>query len=161
MRTAQWYNRKNIRYLQMGIQKEKPLSRGLLHENAAAYFYSMEIPEKGSEKMESFLDIKGTDLYIHVPAELDHHQAEIIRKSSDQIIQNRNIRRIIFDFRKTNFMDSSGIGMIMGRYKNMRFMGGTVIAIHANERVRRILTLSGVYKVIDIYDGLPVQSNIL
>lgn len=111
--------------------------------------------------MESFLDIKGTDLYVYVPTELDHHQAEIIRKSSDHMIQNRNIRRIVFDFRRTSFMDSSGIGMIMGRYKNMRFMGGTVIAIHVNERVRRILTLSGVYKVIEIYEGLPVQSNIL
>ena len=49
-------------------------------------------------------------------------------------------------------MDSSGIGVIMGRYKNMRFMGGTVTAVHVNERIRRILTLSGVYKMLDISD---------
>lgn len=110
--------------------------------------------------MEKGFQIKGTDLIILVPAELDHHNAEMIRKSSDRMIQNRNIRRIIFDFQKTVFMDSSGIGMIMGRYKNMRFMGGTVIAIRVSERIRRILTLSGVYKVIDIYEGLPLQSNI-
>ena len=47
----------------------------------------------------------------------------------------------------------------MGRYKNMRFMGGTVIAVHVNERIRRILTLSGVYKVLDIYEGQAVPSN--
>lgn len=110
--------------------------------------------------MEDFLDIKGTDLIIMVPPELDHHNAERIKRCADQMIQNRNIRRIVFDFRRTTFMDSSGIGMIMGRYKNMRFMGGAVIAIHVNERIRKILTLSGVYKVIDIYDGLPLQSNI-
>lgn len=110
--------------------------------------------------MENGFQIKGTDLIISVPAELDHHNAEMIRKNSDQMIQNRNIRRIIFDFQKTIFMDSSGIGMIMGRYKNMRFMGGTVIAVRVSERIRRILTLSGVYKVIDIYEGLPLQSNI-
>ena len=49
-------------------------------------------------------------------------------------------------------MDSSGIGVIMGRYKNMRFMGGTVTVTHVNERIRRILTLSGVCKVLDISD---------
>lgn len=110
--------------------------------------------------MEDFLKVQGTDLVIMVPAELDHHNAERIKKGCDQMIRNRNIRRIVFDFRKTSFMDSSGIGVIMGRYKNMRFMGGTVIAIQVNERIRKILTLSGIYKMIDIYDGLPMQSNI-
>ena len=57
-------------------------------------------------------------------------------------------------------MDSSGIGMIIGRYKMMRFMGGTVLAIRVNEQIRRVLTLSGIYKVIDIYEGLPQQLNL-
>lgn len=111
--------------------------------------------------MEEFFKIKGTNLTILVPQELDHHNAEIIRRKADRLLQTRNIRSLTFDFKKTHFMDSSGIGMIMGRYKNIRFTGGTVIAIHTNERIRRILTLSGVYKVIDIYEGLPQQSKLL
>ncbi len=103
--------------------------------------------------MEDFFRINGTDLTVCVPAELDHYMAEKIKRGSDRLIENSNIRRIIFDFQKTCFMDSSGIGMIMGRYKNMCFMGGDVVAVNANERIRRILTLSGVYKVIDIYEG--------
>ena len=110
--------------------------------------------------MEERFMINGTNLTILVPAELDHHNAEELKNRADQLIQRRNIRSITFDFGKTGFMDSSGIGMIMGRYKNMRFMGGTVIAIRVNERVRRILTLSGVYKYIDIYEGLPQQSKL-
>ena len=102
--------------------------------------------------MENFFKVDGTDLTVFVPAELDHHIAEKIKKGSDRLIQNSNIRRIIFDFQKTHFMDSSGIGVIMGRYKNMRFMGGDVIAVHVNERIYRILTLSGIYKMIDIYE---------
>ena len=47
--------------------------------------------------------------------------------------------------------------MIIGRYKMMRFMGGTVLAIRVNEQIRRVLTLSGIYKVIDIYEGIPQQ----
>ncbi len=103
--------------------------------------------------MEEFFKVNGTDLTVLVPPELDHYNAEKIKKGSDRLIQSSNIRRVIFDFRKTHFMDSSGIGMIMGRYKNMRFMGGAVIAVHVNDRIQRILTLSGVYKVIDIYEG--------
>ncbi len=115
---------------------------------------------KGIACMESYFKISGTNLTIVVPAELDHHNAQQIKSGADQILQNHNIRSITFDFGKTNFMDSSGIGMIMGRYKNIRFTGGTVIAIRANEQIRRILTLSGVYKVIDIYEGLPQQSKL-
>lgn len=110
--------------------------------------------------MENYFKLSGTNLTVLVPAELDHHHAEQIRKGADQILQTHNIRSIVFDFARTSFMDSSGIGMIMGRYKNIRFTGGTVIAIRANEQIRRILTLSGVYKVIDIYEGLPKQSKL-
>ena len=94
-------------------------------------------------------------LTVFLPRELDHHNAEEIRKESDHLIEHNHIRYVIFDFAETNFMDSSGIGMIMGRYKNIRFMGGTVIATHVSERIRRILTMSGIYKVIDIYEEEP------
>lgn len=114
----------------------------------------------GFRQMDDCFKVKGTNLTIVVPMELDHHSAEKIKTGADKIVQGKNIRSIVFDFGKTNFMDSSGIGMIMGRYKDMRFMGGTVIAVRVNERVRRILTLSGIYKMIEIYEGLPQQSTL-
>ena len=58
----------------------------------------------------------GQTLVIHLPKELDHHNAEEIKREADRLLGTRNIRSIIFDFEKTSFMDSSGIGMIMGRY---------------------------------------------
>ena len=70
-------------------------------------------------------------MVIEVPKELDHHSAEYIREEADRILSERNIRSIVFDFAKTSFMDSSGIGMIMGRYKSIRFLGGKVIAVRA------------------------------
>lgn len=110
--------------------------------------------------MEQLFTISGTTLTVHLPGELDHHNSEQIRTEADRLIRTRNIRRILFDFSKTVFMDSSGIGMIIGRYKTMRFMGGTVIAVRVSEQMRRILTLSGIYKVIDIYEELPRQINL-
>lgn len=110
--------------------------------------------------MEEFVRVTGSSMIIQVPVELDHHNAERIRNETENLLHTRNIRKIIFDFEKTNFMDSSGIGMIMGRYKALRFNGGQVLAIRVNERIRRILTLSGVYKYIDIYEGLPKQTEV-
>ena len=108
--------------------------------------------------MEQFFTISGTILTVHLPSELDHHNSEKIRIEADRLIRSKNIRRVQFDFSQTVFMDSSGIGMIIGRYKTMRFMGGTVIAVRVSEAMRRILTLSGIYKVIDIYEGMPQQT---
>ena len=87
-------------------------------------------------------------LFIQMPKELDHHNSEIIRKKADRIIETRNINMIIFDFENTEFMDSSGIGVILGRYKNMKFSGGTVEAEHVNERIRKIFAMSGMEDLI-------------
>lgn len=91
-------------------------------------------------------------LTIFLPSELDHHNAEEIRKVSDQLIENNHIKCVIFDFAETNFCDSSGIGVLMGRYKMVYLLGGEVWAAHTNERIKKILTMSGVTKIIQIYE---------
>jgi anti-anti-sigma factor len=100
--------------------------------------------------MNELFKITGSSLTIFVPSELDHHNAEIIRNNADKIIENQLITRLIFDFSKTSFMDSSGIGVIMGRYKNLRLMSGSVSAINVSSRVHKMLTLSGLHKLIEI-----------
>lgn len=110
--------------------------------------------------METNFRITGSELTIQVPGELDHHNAETIKNEADHLLETRNIRSIVFDFQNTSFMDSSGIGMIMGRYKNIRLTGGSVVAVRVNDRIRRILTLSGVYKYIAIYEDMPKQPEI-
>ena len=91
-------------------------------------------------------------LTIFLPGELDHHNAEEIRRESDRLIERNHIRYVIFDFRETNFMDSSGIGVIMGRYKRVYLLGGEVFAVHANRRMKQILTMSGIAKIMQIYE---------
>lgn len=91
-------------------------------------------------------------LTIFLPGEVDHCNAEIIRKEADELIQKKHIRYVIFDFQDTNFMDSSGIGVIMGRYRMLCLLGGEVWAVHANERMKKILTMSGAAKIIRVYE---------
>lgn len=89
-------------------------------------------------------------LYIRVPAELDHHSADAICARADELIKTQDIREIVFDFSQTVFCDSSGIGMLMGRYKMMRALGGDVRAVRVGDRVAKILMLSGVMKIIPV-----------
>ncbi|MEE1315170.1 MAG: anti-sigma factor antagonist [Faecalimonas sp.] len=91
-------------------------------------------------------------LTIFVPNELDHHNAEELRVHADELIEQHQIKCVIFDFANTNFMDSSGIGVLMGRYKLIYLMGGEVWAVHVNERIKKIMLMSGVMKIIQIYE---------
>lgn len=100
--------------------------------------------------MKNSLSIQGTDLIVHMPEEVDHLSSNDLRIAADLVLQNYEIQRIIFDFSNTVFMDSSGIGMIMGRYRNIVRKGGQMMAVHASGRIEKILYLSGIYKLISI-----------
>ena len=92
--------------------------------------------------------IKGNTLRIYIPKELDHHISDSLREEADLLTETYFIRNIIFDFSRTEWMDSSGIGVILGRYKNMKFSGGTVRAEHLNERMYKIFHMSGLDELI-------------
>ena len=68
------------------------------------------------------------------------------------MICNREVKNLIFDFSDTEFMDSSGVGIILGRYKKIICFQGKVYAIHANLQIRKILLMSGLQKVIEILE---------
>ena len=96
--------------------------------------------------------IEENSLTIFLPAELDHCNAEQVRKRADMLIEHNHIKYVIFDFANTDFMDSSGIGVLMGRYKLVYLVGGEVWAVNANERIRKILKMSGVTKIIQMFE---------
>ena len=93
--------------------------------------------------------INGNTMIISMNSELDHHLADEMRMIIDEVIDNRGVCDIIFDFCKINFMDSSGIGLIMGRYKKIRDKGKIYI-VGANQSVQRILLISGLHKIVGI-----------
>lgn len=93
-------------------------------------------------------------LVIKLLEELDHHNALTIREQSDKLIAGRNIKDIVFDFTGSDFMDSSGIGVIMGRYKKIIFTGGKVGVTGVNQSVDRIFRLSGLYKIIHKFETI-------
>lgn len=96
-------------------------------------------------------EIQRNCLIIYVNRDLDHHAVTMFREQSDRFIDAGNIRHIIFDFEDVDFMDSSGIGLIMGRYKKVMFRGGKAAVCCVGTEVDRIFKLSGLYKIIEKY----------
>ena len=108
---------------------------------------------RGNKKnMKSVFEVQGNCLTVHLPEEVDHPVSEDIRKESDNIMRKKYIRTMIFDFSETMFMDSSGIGVMMGRYRKLSLTGGEVWAANLNERMKKILKMSGAAKIIRIYE---------
>ena len=89
-------------------------------------------------------------LLVRLRGELDHHAAAKIREEADRMLRSTNAVNIIFDFSELSFMDSSGIGMIMGRYKKVRTLGGRVFAFGVNAQILRIMEMSGIDRIIKL-----------
>ncbi|MCI8315156.1 MAG: anti-sigma factor antagonist [Lachnospiraceae bacterium] len=89
-------------------------------------------------------------LCIKMPQEVDHHGAAGIRECADRLILDDKVKNIVFDFENTTFMDSSGLGIIIGRYRKISCFGGKVYAINTSERINRILKASGMSAIIEI-----------
>ena len=103
---------------------------------------------RGNKK--SVFEVQGNCLTVHLPEEVDHPVSEDIRKESDNIMRKKYIRTMIFDFSETMFMDSSGIGLIMGRYRAMGMRGDCIRATGVSAYIEKLLHLSGVYKFVEI-----------
>ena len=91
-------------------------------------------------------------LMIRLPEEIDHHKSAYICDKADKLILSDEVNNVVFDFEDTRFMDSSGIGIILGRYKKISCFGGKVYAIHADRQIRRILMISGLSKLVEIME---------
>ncbi len=86
---------------------------------------------------------------VHLSGELDHGSAAQIRAELDRLIADPSVKRLIFDLSGLQFMDSSGIGMMIGRYKTMVRRGGSVAVRAGNRQVDRMMELSGLYQIIE------------
>ena len=67
--------------------------------------------------MSNGIFVKDAVMTIRLPEEVDHFAADRLREEAAEILEERNVKEVVFDFRKTGFMDSSGIGLVMGRYR--------------------------------------------
>lgn len=101
------------------------------------------------EHLETFYETEDEILTVYLERELDHHNAGAIRQNVDRYVIQGGIKYVIFDFSETGFMDSSGIGVIMGRQKMLEGIGGKVFVRHMSQDMQRIFMISGMHKLVE------------
>lgn len=99
-------------------------------------------------EMTAFND--GSRLCVKLTGEIDHHEAKDIRERLDKLIFENRPKALVVNLSGIVFMDSSGLGLILGRYKLMKEIGGEMYLNEPTERVRKILSMAGVDRMIKV-----------
>lgn len=90
-------------------------------------------------------------LVVALQGELDHHTCVEIRQEVDRKYQRKRAKNLLFDFEKVTFMDSSGIGMLMGRYRLVAICGGMIGLYNVPLEIERVLKMANIYKLMKAY----------
>lgn len=99
------------------------------------------------------LTTKQDILVIRLMGELDHHTADSLRQQVDMRIQQDQIKHILLNLEDLSFMDSSGIGVIIGRYKQITSRGGRMVVCSIHPSIYRLFELSGLFKILQATDS--------
>lgn len=92
-------------------------------------------------------------LIIRLQGELDHHAAENLREQIEQHMESQPIQHILLNLKELSFMDSSGLGVMLGRYKRVSQLGGEMIVCSISPEVQRLFKLSGLFKILKTVDS--------
>ena len=98
--------------------------------------------------MESFYKKEDKQLIFKMNEEIDECEVQKIRRKLDNEIERYMPKEVIFDFSNVSFMDSAGIGLIIGRYKLANMLGGQVRVANMTTPVKKIFEMSGISKII-------------
>lgn len=100
--------------------------------------------------MSVVMQLQGDRLLAALSGEIDHHHAEQLRELIDSEAGRIRPQELILDFSQVTFMDSAGIGLILGRYRWMRDLGGMVRITHISPQMEQILVLSGIHQLVQV-----------
>lgn len=89
------------------------------------------------------IDIADELCIARIVGDIDHHNAKELRETIDDAVTSSGIRELELDFRDVSFMDSSGIGLVLGRYKLMQELGGTLHLINIASHLKKVMVLAG------------------
>jgi stage II sporulation protein AA (anti-sigma F factor antagonist) len=104
------------------------------------------------------MEARNSVLLIRLKGELDHHTAEQLRLQAEDAIEKNGIKHIVLNLEELHFMDSSGLGVILGRYKKIKKNNGEMIICAISPAVKRLFEMSGLYKIVKVE---PSEKNAL
>lgn len=92
---------------------------------------------------------RGLRVIVHLAGELDHHSASQVRGSLDLILRDVTVREMQLDMTGVTFMDSAGLGVVLGRYRTLSSRGGRMIVSGVRTPIDRIFRMSGIYALVE------------
>ena len=95
----------------------------------------------------------------YLSGELDHHTAKEMREAIDSALNQYSPKLLIMDFGDVSFMDSSGIGLVMGRYRQMQLLGGELHVVNTSKRIYQLMKLAGLEKLSVLKDRQSEKST--
>ena len=99
--------------------------------------------------MEVFINFDNLTLVVRLVGELDEHSAEFVRRKLDTVFADNNFNAVILDLSRMSFMDSTGIGVVIGRYKILKKQGKKLYVKNPSITVDKIFKMSGLYEIIE------------
>jgi stage II sporulation protein AA (anti-sigma F factor antagonist) len=99
------------------------------------------------------LNIKDEVLVVRLAGELDHHTAEQLREQVETVMASQKVRHMLLNLKDLSFMDSSGLGVILGRYKQVSQKSGQMIVCAISPSIYRLFELSGMFKILKVVDS--------
>lgn len=99
------------------------------------------------------LEVERRTLIIRLEGELDHHTSEMVRDKIDTELDKGIVNNLLFNFEQLTFMDSSGLGVLLGRYKKVRQLDGKMSICCVQTSVYKIFELSGMFKILPVFDS--------
>jgi stage II sporulation protein AA (anti-sigma F factor antagonist) len=92
-------------------------------------------------------------LIVRLKGELDHHTAETVKVRMEEALQQSSSSHVILSLKDLSFMDSSGLGVILGRYRLVTGKGGKMVVCDVNSSVYRLFEMSGLFKIVSVKDN--------
>jgi stage II sporulation protein AA (anti-sigma F factor antagonist) len=105
------------------------------------------------------INVKGEVVSAYLEGELDHHNAAEMRTAIDNAIELNMPSLLVLDFSGITFMDSSGIGLVMGRYKILNELGGTLEVTGLSDNSYKVMRLAGLDRIANIKKGGSKNGN--
>lgn len=103
--------------------------------------------------LQTTFDVRENVLIVRFNGELDHHEAENIRKKWQIEMYQQPIKHVVINLEDLEFMDSSGLGVILGRYKEVLELGGEMVVCSPSPTIKRLFEMSGIFKIVRLEEN--------
>lgn len=111
--------------------------------------------------LQSLFSVKEDVLIVRLSGELDHHAAEMLREEwKDQLYQHA-VKHVVVNLEGLSFMDSSGLGVVLGRYKEVLQLGGEMVVCSVSPSVMRLFEMSGLFKIVRLEENEAFALEVL